>query len=107
MSNLDSILATVKNEVTAYAAGQFKDLKNEAVADGLAFVKSFETDLQTWTKQLACGKLTQDEFKFLVGSKRDLAELAALKAAGLAQARKDGFVNGLAAVVVNAVVKAV
>ena len=107
MSNLDAILATVKNEVTAYAAGQFKDLKNEAIADGLSFVKAIETDLPTWTKQFTVGKLSQDEFKFLVGSKKELAELAALKATGVAQARKDGFVNGLAAVVVNAVVKAV
>ncbi len=107
MVNFDAFLAGLKNDITAFAQRRFKNLKDQAVADGNAFVKGIEADLKNWTSQLAAGKLSRDDFEFLVASKKDSAELEALKLAGLAQARKDQFVNGLIAVVVGAAMKAV
>ena len=106
MANFDDFLAGLKNEVSAFAEGQLKNVKDRAVADGGAFVQALKADLQNWTNQLAAGKLSQDDFKFLVAGKKDLAELTALKEAGLAQAQLDQFVNGLVAVVVKTAVKA-
>jgi len=107
MANFDEILAGLKNDVIAYAESQWKDMKNQAVADGNAFVQTIKADLQNWTAQLAAGKLTQDDVKWLVQGKKDLAVLESLKLAGLAQARRDQFVNGLVVVVANAALKAV
>ena len=107
MPNFDHFLADLRNDVVAFAEDQWKEVKNQAVADGNAFLEGIKADLQNWTNDVAAGKLSQDEVKWLVAGKKDLVALQGLKLAGLAQARRDQFVNGLIAVVANAIAKAV
>jgi hypothetical protein len=76
------------------------------VADGDAFVEGLKLDLEVWTRELARGAISHEDFEWLVAGKKDLAELESLKRAGLAQARLEDFVNGLADVIVNTAVKA-
>ena len=64
-----------------------------------------KADLQRWTTMLASGQLSKDDFEWLLQSKKDLAELVALKQAGLAQVALDRFVNGLLNVVVTSAFK--
>jgi hypothetical protein len=106
MPNIQAFMATLKNDVVDFAQSQFKDVKNEAIADGTAFVKGIESDLQNWMSQLAAGKISRDDLQWLVNAKKDDAQLEALKVAGLAQVRRDQFVNGLLAVVVDAAINA-
>jgi hypothetical protein len=63
----------------------------DARADAEAFLRKSAAKFQDWSQQVAEGKLTQDEFAFLVRSERDLAELNGLTRAGIAATKVDQF----------------
>ena len=105
MATFDDFLGELKKEIVAFAEADWKKFKNAAVSDGTAFVQKLKTDLEVWTAELARGAISQKDFEWLVAGKQDLAELEALKQAGLAEARLQDFVDGLVNVVVNTAVK--
>lgn len=57
--------------------------------------------MQRWTKLLAQGDLTQDDIEWLVTSKKNLAEMEALKQAGLTLVRLERFQNALISLVID------
>jgi len=105
MATFDGFLSELKKEIAAYAEASWKKYKNAATSDGNAYVVALEADLETWANELAAGELSQEDFVWLVEGKKDLAELEALKQAGLTEARLQEFVNGLTDLVVNTAVK--
>jgi hypothetical protein len=105
MATFDDFLDELKKEIADYAQGSWKDFKDAAVSDGNGFVQGLKEDLEVWTRELARGAISQEDFEWLVEGKKDLAELEALKRAGLAEARWEDFINGLTDVVVNTAVK--
>ena len=62
---------------------------------------------ETWVGGLAKGELTSEEFTSLVKGQLDVAELHALKQAGLAQARVDEFKQGVLNIITTAVTTAI
>ena len=56
----------------------------QAKKDGFEFLDETKSDLEKWTKQLAAGDLSKDDFEWLVKGRKDLAKMEALKQAGLA-----------------------
>ena len=88
-----------------FAEYSWKTYKTAAVKDGKAFLEKSKTDLERWTKMLAKGELTRDDFEWLVVGKKDLAELVALKQKGLAKVALDRFVNGLIDTIVSTAFK--
>jgi len=105
MAVFDDFLLELKKEVADFAQTRWEQYKDAAISDGDAFVQQLESDLHNWTVELANGKLTQDDFAWLVAGKKDLAELVALKHAGLTEARLEDFVNGLTDIVVSTAAK--
>ncbi len=105
MATFDEFLKTLKTELVEFAEYSWKIYKTAAVKDGKAFLEKSKADLERWTKMLAKGELTRDDFEWLVVGKKDLAELEALKQKGLAKVALDRFVNGLIDTIVSTAFK--
>lgn len=105
MAEFDKFLAELQNEVVAYADDQWKDHRQAAIADGRAFLTKTKQDLKRWTKLLAGGHLTHDDFEWLMLGRKDLARLTALKRKGLSRVALDRFTNGLIDTVVATAVR--
>jgi hypothetical protein len=105
MIAFDEFLKTLKTELVEFAEYSWKPYRAAAVKDGKAFIERSKTDLERWTRMLAKGDLTQDDFEWLMVGKKDLAELLALKQKGLAKVALDRFVNGLIDTIVSTAFK--
>ena len=82
---------TLFDRLRALAEDEWTEVASAALDDGRAFVATAEADLARWAALLEAGDLTPEDFTWLVQGKRDLAELEALKQAGLGLARLDRF----------------
>jgi hypothetical protein len=106
MAAFDQFIEALKTELVKFAKDSWKAYKASAVKDGMAFIEESKADLERWTKMLARGELTRDDFAWLMVGKKDLAELEALKQEGLAKVALDRFVNGLIDSIVTTAFKA-
>ena len=73
----------------------------QAVQDSQTFIQQTESDIATWLQDLKRGDITQKNFESLVRGDKDLAEMRALKQAGLGQVAIDTFLNGFIQIVIN------
>lgn len=106
MATFNEFWVQLEHELIGFAEGSLKTHRDTAIKDGRTFLEKTKSDLERWTKMLAEGRLTRDDFEWLVKGKKDLAELNALKQEGLAQVALDRFVNGLIDTVVSTAFKA-
>jgi hypothetical protein len=106
MANIDfdSVLNTLKDEVTSLAVTTFKNYKKEVKKDGLAILDDLKDNLKNWTLQLSNGALSKDDFEFLVLAQKDLLKINALKRAGISLVEADKFKAKLLGIVVNTIV---
>ncbi len=104
MPNFETFLDTLNDDIVQLAETHFDDLRDQAVQDGTTFLEQTEDDLKRWTRLLEEEKLTRAEVASLVRGRRDLAEMEALKQAGLAAAEADRFRNALLDQVVSTAV---
>jgi len=109
MANIDvgSILKLVENQSKALAEKLFKQYTHQAVSDVRDFLQKSAVNLKRWVEQLARGDLDKDEFESLVKGQADLAEMRALKQAGLAAVQIDTFTNGVLDIIVSAAFAAI
>ncbi len=107
MFNFDKFFKELKDGVKDMAKREAKDFVKEATADSKEFLDTVKDDLKTWSEQLARGELTKDEFEFLLGGKKDLAKMEALKQAGLAAVKVDRVRTALLDLVISAATKSV
>lgn len=109
MANIDigSIFKSIEDQAKALAQKLFKQYTQQAVSDAKDFLEKTKEDLKRWIEELARGEMTKDEFESLVQGQADLAEMHALKQAGLAAVQIETFTNGLLDIVVNAAFAAI
>jgi hypothetical protein len=105
MSKFDEYLAAVLNGTEKLAGDMLLDLIKESREDAKGFLATANDDLKQWTEQLSTGEITKDEFEFLVLAKKDLAQLLALKRAGLTKVKLEVFQNALMELVVDTAFK--
>lgn len=105
MAAFDDFIEALKTELVDFAEYSWKMYEKAAVKDGTAFVETLKADLERWTRMLAKGDLTRDDFEWLLFGKKDLAELVSLKQKGLAKVALDRFVNGLIDTIVSTAFK--
>ena len=74
MSDFNEFLKVLKGNMGELARDSWKEYRNAAVKDGGSFIRKTKADLERWTMLLAEGKLTQDDFAWLVQGKRDLCK---------------------------------
>lgn len=94
-------LETLKTNILEVAKTQLEHFKLQAVLDGVTFATRLQTDLTIWSQQHAAGNLSEEDFHWLVESKKDLAEMYFLKQSGIAAIQLDLFVNSLVNVIVS------
>ena len=109
MANIDvgGILKSVEDQSKALAEKLFKQYANRAVSDVRDFLQKSKDDLKRWVEELVRGELDKDEFESLIKGQADLAEMRALKQAGLAAVQIDTFTNGVLDIIVNAAFAAI
>src|ERR671922_2578027 len=101
MADFSRFLEVLEKQLAELAEQQWTAYRDAAVSDGTAFVDKAKADLERWSRLLASGALTKDDFAWLVQGKKDLAELEALEQAGLALERLDQFRTALIKLVID------
>lgn len=89
MVNFDKFFRELKKGAKGVAKKEAAKFQKEANADGKAFLEAIKHDLKIWTQQVAKGKMSMEDFEFLVKGKKDLAKMKALTEAGLSAVRID------------------
>ena len=109
MANIDfgSILKLVEDQSKALAEKLFKQYTHQALSDVRDFLEKSKDALRRWVEDLDRGDIDKDEFESLVKGQADVAEMRALKQAGLAAVQIDTFTNGVLDIIVNAAFAAI
>lgn len=105
MPGFDDFIDTLNDDLIELGEQFGENIKDDLVADGEAFVNETKEDLEEWTKQVANGKLSQDELEWLLRAKKDLAEMEALKQKGIAEAKIDKLRGAVIETVAGSVFK--
>jgi hypothetical protein len=103
----DAIIQTTLQQSKALAVTLFAGLSGQALSDAQTFLQSSKDGIARATALYAAQEIDQDDFEDLILGKRDLAEMHALKQAGLASATIDTFVNGVLQILVQAALAAI
>jgi hypothetical protein len=106
MSNFDEFIKSVKEGSKALAKEVFDGFEQEASEDAKAFLDKSKVDLQRWTKLLANSELNEQDFSDLVQAKKALAEIHALRQAGVALTKLERFRSGLINLIIDSAYKA-
>ena len=107
MANIDKILKDAGNQIAELAEKLFKQFTKQAIADAKDFLNEARDDLQRWVGELERKEIDKSDFESLVRGQKDVAEMQALKQAGLAQVSIDTFTNGVLDIVINAAFAAI
>jgi hypothetical protein len=109
MANIDigNILKSVEDQSKVLAEKLFKQYTHQALSDVRDFLEKSKDALRRWVEDLDRGDLDKDEFKSLIKGQADVAEMRALKQAGLAAVQIDTFTNGVLDIIVNAAFAAI
>ena len=91
MTKSSNLITMIKKDLIKLTERFGDELKTQLLQDGEDFVKHIKDDLEHWTKQLANGELSREEYRWLLKSKKDLAAMEALKQQGLAKAKVDQY----------------
>jgi hypothetical protein len=107
MVNIDNVLKSIEEQSKSLAEKLFKQYAQQAFTDIRDFLQKSKADLERWIQELARGQIDGDEFKSAVQGQLDVAEMRALKQAGLAQVRIDIFTSGVLDIVASAAFAAI
>jgi hypothetical protein len=107
MVNIDNILKSIEEQTRSLAEKLLRQYLQEALTDVRDFLGKSKADLERSAQELARREIDKDEFKSLVQGQLDVAEMRALKQAGLAQVRIDIFTSGVLDIVVSAALAAI
>jgi hypothetical protein len=105
MASFEDYWKELSKEFIKFAETSWKDYSAAAKKDGEAFLQKSKADLERWTKLVAAGGLTRDDFEWLLIGKKDVAVLVSLKEIGLAKVALDRFVNGVIDIIVSTTFK--
>lgn len=105
MPDFNDLLKTIKEDLITLAKDNFNELKNEILKDGSAFANKLQDDIVRWGEGLAGGHLTSDDVEFLIKAKKDLAEMEALKIAGLSMVKLEKLKTSIINTVIGSVIK--
>ncbi len=99
----DNFTGTFEGGLEELARNTVGDAVEQARADSRAFLERSRESLRRWGDALAQGTISKDDFEFLVRGQKDLAQMHALKAVGLAVTKIERFRTGLLSLIVNSV----
>lgn len=80
-------------------------LEEQALADINTFLKKSRKDLERWTRLLAEGEITREDFGDLVQAQKALAELHELTRTGIGHAKLEKFRTDLIGLLIDSAMK--
>ncbi len=101
MASFDDFVEALKNGSKDLAKEIFDGFEDEASNDAKAFLEKTKEDMRRWTKLLAQGELTEQDFSDLVQAKKALAEIHTLRQTGVALTKLERFRSGLINLVID------
>ncbi|MDX2424253.1 MAG: hypothetical protein QNK43_16445 [Amphritea sp.] len=101
MADFDDFLTALKDNAEVLAKEIFDGYEAQAKQDAEAFIDKAKADLKRWTKLLADGDINEEDFSDLVNAKKALAEMFALRQAGLSLIKLEKFRKGFISLVVD------
>lgn len=101
MANFEDFIDTLKEGAKELARETFHGFEDQARQDAEDFVEKSKEDLKRWTKLLAQGEINEQDFSDLVLAKKALAEMFALRQAGLTLIKLEKFRKGFINLVVD------
>jgi hypothetical protein len=101
--DFESIFQTLKKQVEDLAKLFLQQYSKQAVKDGRKFLEDTRENLKRWTTLLFEKRLTTEDFEWLVLSQKVLAQMLALKQAGLSVIRIEQFRNSLLNLIVDTI----
>ena len=105
--DIEELLKLLKDELLLVLGESYGDYKKETKADVEAFLTLSKVKLERWTKLLQAGELTVEDYKWLLGSQKDLLILNALYQAGISKLRLGHLKNKIIKTIVNTVITVV
>lgn len=105
MANID--WNNIETQTKSLAQTLLGGYLNETLSDLRDFKGKAAEQIDTWTQQTASGQMTKKNLASLIRGEADLAEMAALERAGIAQITLDTFTNGFLQIVINAAFAAI
>ncbi|MGJ8561880.1 MAG: hypothetical protein ACSHX3_16825 [Litorimonas sp.] len=105
--NWENFTKAVQDGLKTLANNTVQEALDQAESDAKAFVNDSEEAFRRWGDALAQGKITKEDFEYLVGGQKDLAQMHALKAVGVTQARLERFRIGLISLIVSSAFDAI
>jgi len=103
----NAVVSTTLEKSKELANTLFTKFVNQAVGDTQDFLQRSKDGVARAGLLFADGKIDRDDFEDLILGKKDLAEMHALKQAGLASATIDTFTNGVLQILLDAAFAAV
>ena len=102
-TDIKTLFGLITDGMARLAKATTKEYVSEAKKDGQALVNAAKDNIIRWTTLLAEGKLTTEDFEWLMFRQKDLVLMSALQQAGLAQIRIEGFKQGVIGIVIDSV----
>ena len=88
---LDDYLKAIESGVRGLAIDTFGGFSADSIKDNKEFLEKINNDLERWYKQIKDGKLTKEDFEWLLRAKRDLFEMHTLEQRGIAVIKINDF----------------
>jgi len=101
--DFDKILKELKESMIELLGDQYAGLKKETKNDIITFVNDSKDKLERWTKLLANGGISLDEYQWLVESQKDLLTMKGLEKAGISKISLGHFKNKVVKTLVDIV----
>ena len=105
--DLDAVFATTLDQSKGLAKTLFKKFADQAANDTRDFLDRSREGIARATTLFIDGQIDEEDLEDLILGKKDLAQMHALKQAGLASAAVDTFTNGVLQILVDAVFAAI
>ncbi len=100
---IDDIIDELRKGILDLAKNTVEEFVQHAKDDFEDFISATRDDVERWTIALAEGKLTADEFRFLLKMRADLAEMHALTSVGIAATRLKRFRDGMISLIIKTI----
>ncbi|WGH74366.1 hypothetical protein P8625_09595 [Tenacibaculum tangerinum] len=101
--DFEKIFKELRSSLTVLFNDKYNDFSKESKKDIDRFLNASKEKLERWTLLLAEGKLTLQDFEWLVESQKDLFEMKALQAAGISKISLGHFKNNIVSTIINTI----
>ena len=103
--DIKDLLKELKKGIVGLIKDKF-DVESKEVKDEIStLLKQSKEKLTRWSELMKDGQLTPDEFRWLVGSQRDLLKLESLRKLGVSQIKLGHFKSKVIEFIVETTVK--